>query len=129
MDRDRADIRIILARWGQSRSMNDAYQIDYPHCSPYCRDVRNAGDSVERVPVLSDDNHKLVDRHVSELGERAIQNEKDIRYRAICLAYICKMRDKDIAKRLECSTSRAREGRIAGENWLDARVEINLGAL
>lgn len=129
MTDDRADIRVILRKWGQGRSMNNAHHIDYPHRSVYCAQMRNSGQWAAPIKVLSEDTHELVDRHVSELKKRCGDGKRDFRYLAICMSYIENKRDKDVAGKLKCSTSRAREARIAGENWLDARLDINLWSL
>lgn len=121
MSEDRLDIRLVLSSWGRSRALNDAYDIDYPHASPYCADMRTTGTWAAKVKSLNDDHHAMVDRHVSELKLR-----EDNRYPAIVLSYVHNKRDKDIARHLKCSVSSAREARIAGENWLDGRIEINL---
>lgn len=119
--KERLDIRLILSSWGRSRALNDAYHLDYPHASPYCADMRTSGTWSAKSKPLKDDHHVLVDKEVSELKLRG-----DRRYPAIVLSYVHGKRDKDIAKYLKCSVSSAREARIAGENWLDGRVEINL---
>lgn len=124
MPSERLDIRLILGAWGKSRSIDDAHHLDYPHVSIYCQDSRNSGNWAAKLPDLSEDHHIAVDREVSDLKTR-----NDNRYPAIVLSYIHGARDKDIGRVLKCSTSSAREARIAGENWLDARVEINLEAL
>ena len=120
----RLDIRIILAAWGKSRALSDSRHLYYPNVSPYCKDMRTTGRWSAKLPDLSEDHHIAVDREVSDLKTRG-----DNRHSAIVLSYVFGARDRDIAKVLKCSTSSAREARIAGENWLDARVEINLEAL
>ena len=115
---------MILAAWGRSPSVRDAYHLDFPNMSPYVRDMRSSGKWSAKLPPLQDDHHLAVDACVSRLALR-----QDNRYYAIVLAYIYGMRDSDIAKVLKCSKSTAANYRKAGENFLDAAIEINLEAL
>jgi hypothetical protein len=121
---DRVDIRTILAAWGRSKALSDSSHLYYPSVSPYCKDMRSTGRWSSKLPNIKEENHLFVDSQVSELKTRG-----DRRHSAIVLCYVYGARDIDIAKELKCSKASAREARIAGENWLDAKVEIDQDSL
>jgi hypothetical protein len=93
----------------------------YPRIAKTCD---TTGRWSSKLPNIKEENHLLVDRSVSELKTRG-----DRRHSAIVLCYVYGARDIDIAKELKCSKASAREARIAGENWLDAKVEIDQDSL
>ena len=107
----------ILQAWGRSRALNDAYSLDFPHQSPYAREMRNSGQWSSKTPPLDDELHAQVDAAVSELKNRGGQ-----RHKVIFLAYVEGKSDSDIARRLKSSRSSVRSIRMAGESWLDARL-------
>ena len=119
LDNPQEDIRLILTRWGRSKDLRDPGHLYYPRQSPYCADMRSSGRWAAKMPPLREDVHMLIDEHVSEL-----KNRGGHRHQAIVLAYVGGLRDRDIAKELKCGTTKAREARIAGEAWLEARIEI-----
>ena len=110
-------IQEVLRAWGTSKAVNDPYALDYPHETPFAKQMRNSGQWAAKAPPLGDEHHARVDAAVSELKTR-----QGYRYDAICYHYIEGNKDHETAKALCCSTSKAREYRIAGENWLEAKL-------
>lgn len=110
-------IQELLQAWGKSRTLNDAYHLDYPHQTNFAREIRTPGEWASKVPELPVTLALQVDKEVSELKLR-----KGRRYKAIVLAYVKGFRDGDLAKYFHCSRQKAREYRIAGECWLEARL-------
>ena len=94
--------------------MNNA-ENGYPHQTPFSR-LAGAGDV--GIAPLPDDDHIRIDAAVSSLKVRKLDH-----YKVIKCAYIKSMKDHDIAKRLRCSRSHARDTRIQAECWLEGRLE------
>lgn len=110
-------IQSLLQSWGRDRELHDGDSLGFAPMSIYAREMRNSGQWASKSPPLSEDEHMRVDAEVSALKLR-----KGRRYKAIVLAYVAGFRDQDLGKYFHCSTSTAREARIAGENWLEARL-------
>lgn len=107
----------LLMGWGRSKAIDDAYHLDFPHQSPYAVGMRNSGQWASKAPDLPEELHNRVDQEVSALKQRG-----DLRHKAITLAYIKGFRDVHISSALRVSRNRAKELRLAGESWLEARL-------
>lgn len=118
MNQKPSDIRDILLWWGRSRAMSDAYHLDFPHKSPYSQDSRQSDQWSLKAVVLNDEHHALIDSAVSQLKTKG-----DNRWSAVVLSYVYRQLDREIGKHLGCSTTTARETRVAAENWLEAKLE------
>ena len=110
-------IQELLRSWGRSKEIADACGLDFPSIAPYAKEMRNSGQWTSKAPSLAEDEHMRVDAEVSALKLR-----KGRRHKAIVLAYVGGFKDCDLANYFHCSKSTAREARIAGENWLEARL-------
>lgn len=107
-------IQDLLVSWGRGKAMNNA-ENGYPHQTPFSR-LAGAGD-IGTAP-LPDDDHIRIDAAVSSLKARKLDH-----YKVIKCAYIKNMKDHDIARRLRCSRSTARDTRLQAECWLEGRLE------
>jgi hypothetical protein len=107
-------IQDLLIAWGRGKAMNNA-ENGYPCQTPFSR-LAGAGD-IGTAP-LSDDDHIRIDAAVSGLKVRKIDH-----YKVIKCAYVKSMKDHQIAKRLKCSRSHARDTRLQAEHWLEGKLE------
>jgi hypothetical protein len=112
------DVRDLLLAWGTGRHINSAYHLDYPHETPFNRMRRSPGRATVSAAGLEEDMFDRIDSVVSELATKG-----DLRHPVIALAYVERMNDLKIGKTLRIGKTKARECRIAGENWVAAKID------
>ena len=110
-------IQDLLLAWGRGKAMNNATN-GYPAQTPFSR-LAGAGD-IGTAP-LPDDEHIRIYAAVSSLKVR-----KGEHYKVIKCAYVKSMKDHQIARRLKCSRSHARDTRLQAEHWLEGRLDTGL---
>jgi hypothetical protein len=106
-----------LLAWGKGLAMQTAPN-GYPPRSPYVADMRTSGRAMVRIAPLPDDEQQRIDGIVS-----GMKQTRPERYEVICLAYITRLRDHQIAQRIRASRHAAKEIRIAAEAYLEAKLE------
>ena len=112
-------IQDTLIAWGRGRAMNSAPN-GYPNKAAFARLISRGNIN---IPPLGEDEMIRLDAIVS-----GMKGKKPTHHIIICLAYVEGWRDARIASKCRFegqkhSRSWVREQRIAGEAWIEAKLE------
>jgi hypothetical protein len=118
-------VQTLLSRWGQTRRIDDPYEIDYPHETPFSRLARTPGSWGIKAEPLSDEMHGLIDSVISQLKTR-----HGLRHEVIWRSYVYGDSDsqiaRDISKRLPHKITRheVKNWRWGAEGWIESRLDL-----
>ena len=103
-----------LIAWGRGLAMN-APPNGFPSQSAFARVI--ARGSI-KVPPLDAEEQERIDSVVSDM-----KHHKPEHYEIICYHYITLLRDGQIARKVKKSRTWVRETRIAGEHYIEAKID------